>query len=163
MGCCTALAETGRQTPPLARVIAIDLYDGPTAGIAECAGCQKPYSFRMEAWDDHRVLRVFTLAPLPDGSFGNALAVFSGAGQPVWPEWWPSEFASDEAREAAWRRANEILASAEAPEYVILTKDLSEIPAAVLQIDDPEKRSVLEGLLETGGSFEDWYTFVNPR
>ena len=160
MTCCAAFVRYDQKSP-LSRIIAVDIYDGPLAGVAECRECRRPYSFHMEAWDRDQAIRVFTLAPLPEGSFDEALASFSDAGQPTWPEWWPSTFSSDRHREYAWRRANEIMASAGPPECVVIAESLGGPPIAVLQIDTPEKGANLSRLQEAKAPFDEWHGFVN--
>ena len=85
MNCCIRATPTS-GTPLFSRVIAVDLYDGPTAAIAECDNCAAAYGLRMEAWDDAHIQRVFRACRLPPGSFDEAIAAFADAGPPRWPE-----------------------------------------------------------------------------
>ncbi len=146
------------------RVIAVGFYDGPTRGILQCGVCAAEYLFDMidcNETDDGEDTRIFSLAPLPLGSFEEVVAVCPKEKGPFWPVWAPRwVFASKQQQESASRRVEEILGEASQPEMLmgwigywgrkilaakkLSTEDLSDV-------QDQQKRF---------GKGCDWFAFL---
>jgi hypothetical protein len=92
--CCSELTRLRTKQSPFARIIALDWYDGPRAGLLQCGECFR--EFRFEVLDEligeeEQDIRVYSLAPLGSGSLtrlSDALAQYESPRSPVWvPRW----------------------------------------------------------------------------
>ena len=87
--CCTAMFA-GRNLPsPFGRLVALDYYDGPTSGIAQCRKCARCYSFELAAWDSGQDVRAFAFTNTPAHEFEEIIAACRPLGEPSWPVWVP--------------------------------------------------------------------------
>jgi hypothetical protein len=124
--CCDHWQQKGNFTPPIARMIIVEWYDGPVTGAAICGDCGAEFAFRMVASDDNQTMRIYTLADLQIGQFERLSSAFASAGPPKWPVWWPAHFSSDKERDAAWRQAQTVLAAAAPPTCVVAAEELEK-------------------------------------
>jgi hypothetical protein len=143
-------------------MIALDFYDGPTAGVAECAACHAEYLFEMLDCDDYQDVRIFSLAPLPAGSLEQVLSVCPKSQAPRWPVWcviW--KFPTEAQREAASQHVDEVTGRAGSPEAVIAWEGYAEtiLAARPLMVDDvPDVKPLLSHGVENLP--RDWFAFL---
>ena len=151
--CCRELTHFRSNKSPFTRIIALDWYDGPRAGLLQCGGCFR--EFRFEVLDElidgeEQDVRVFSLAPLASGSltrFSDALAPYETARYPVWvPRW---KFPTEAERSVLDRLTDQIRDGAGPPELVIATPDLSEEIMAAKAITAEDLARVT-----------DWFSFL---
>jgi hypothetical protein len=116
--CCRSL-ETGYSgESPFARLISLDFYDGPTAGVVECGSCGSSLAFQLLGWDAMQDGRVFLLQYLPTGSFVECERACPGA--PAYPSWCPRwHFPDEESRIRAESAIAAIQASAHLPGILV--------------------------------------------
>ena len=106
------------------KVVGFDSWDGPTRGLLQCSQCSAEYFLDLIDWDERdgdNDIRIFSLSPLPRGSFKAIVdACPKTRGGPFWPVWLPRwEFATEDEEKAARSHVDEILAKVERPELVI--------------------------------------------
>src|SRR5262245_38660422 len=85
------------------KVVVLDWYDGPRAGLCRLRTPQAEYSFELvdeRPTDDGLDDRLFALSLLPPGAMDRILPLLHFAGPPVLPVWVPC-WASSDARELA--------------------------------------------------------------
>lgn len=87
--CCNRVPPDFAETLAFQRMIVFDWYDGPTSGILVCDNCETAYLFLMLDWDNQHEIRLFSLAPLPEGSLDEVIGFFQEA--PSWPVWFPNK------------------------------------------------------------------------
>src|SRR3954469_8334148 len=111
---------------PFSRMVGLNYYDGPTAGVAESQDHSACYRFELldelPDWDEGNDIRVFSLAALPPGSLDSLLHVCPGsqhATSPIWVPIW--KFESPAAQETVEREVQRILDRAAPPEAVLAT------------------------------------------
>jgi hypothetical protein len=117
--CCKDIAENISAACPFRRMVAFDWYDGPTSGVTLCEQCSTSYHFMLVDWDAEHEIRVFSLSPLPGGSFEKALELFPD--KPSWPAWMPRALVSPTASDHEFfdRNIQPILDSAGAPVFLL--------------------------------------------
>jgi hypothetical protein len=129
--CCRELIHLKATRSPFTRIIALDWYDGPRAGLAQCGGCN--LEFRFELLDEvinteeGQDVRILSLAPLPPNSLSrlsDALVRYQAPSSPVWVPLW--KFPSEAEQAALDRLTEEILGAAGPPGWVVATPNLSE-------------------------------------
>ena len=143
---------------PFTRIIALDWYDGPRTGFLSCGHCAREY--RFEPLDEvyngpqGRDWRIFSLAPLPDGSMkqlADALSPYEtpwGVHPQVWVPLW-DKFPSSAEEFAMDRLTRRLICGAGPPELAIASPDIAEeISAAKL---------LAAGDLD---SVKDWFAFL---
>ncbi len=146
-------ASLAESKCPFSRIIALDYYDGPISGAAQCAQCSAEYRFEMLAWDDSQDVRIYSLAPLPPQSVAQLTAALSETGPPSWPVWVPIwKFVSEGIGEAVGQEVQRILDRAGSVELVIASEDsLATIMSA--------KQVTGERIAMT----MDWFSFLNLK
>jgi hypothetical protein len=155
---------------PFDRLVAYEIYDGPTHGVAIHSKNGDAFLFEMVAWDDKQTRRVFGLAPLQHELSHSLVRSLSQIEQPRWPEWWIRAGAPQAELEisTAVAIARE---GAGLPAWVVITSGLlgqldqvCELkPRSVL--DEYQRRRALEAAdaevpLTT---FESWRAFVSAH
>jgi hypothetical protein len=162
MTCCKQLETAAGATSPFGRMIALGFYDGPTGGVAECAYCHAEYVFEMLDWDDGQDVRVFSFAPLPAGSFEQVVSACPQSNAPPWPVWVPIwKFSTEEERQAASQRVDEVVKCAGPPEAVIAWEGYAEtiLAARPLTVTDlPDVKPLLSP--GTGNPARDWFVYL---
>ena len=161
-----------RVTPsPFERLIAFEIFDGPTAGVLFSRGTDRAMMFRMLAWDDSRQQRVFALSSLHYSVVQAQVDSLSAALEPRWPEWWLQD-ADDEVRRTLVERAiRRIAGAAEPPSHVVLSSDLLDTLERVVAIESEAGRAEFDHLSErsdrtqevSNGSFASWVSFIEAR
>lgn len=147
------------------RVIVLGWFDGPTYGVAQCSGGVKAYRFNAlatdvdgkhnrSAWDAGEEVRIYSLAPLPDGAFDLLAQLLSETEMPHWPVWhWSprSQFAAEDVESSFLQRIDDILDTATAPELAVATRVgyLQSELLAVSQVTDSDLATV-----------QDWFAFL---
>jgi hypothetical protein len=123
------LREGTKFPSPFTRLVALGYYDGPTQGILECGAAGDTYKFDLIDGDD---LRLYSLAPLPKGSFDEVVRLLTPYQQPRWPAWCPLwSFPSDSVRQEVEKETDRILSGAGPGEWVVAAEDvLGEIVSA---------------------------------
>jgi hypothetical protein len=105
---------------PFSKIIALDFYDGPTAGVLQCETCQAEYKFDMLDWNEEHDLRVMRLSLLPPGSLELCVAALVADGtSPRWPVWVPTRATATELQTIADNTIQSILAKAQPAELII--------------------------------------------
>jgi hypothetical protein len=160
MACCQELDKATRVSSPFGRIVIVEWYDGPVAGVAECTACSKEYAFRLLAWDAEQRARILALGSLPSGSVERMVQVFKSAGEPTWPEWWPAMFPSDAARDAAWSEATKVLALSTEPELLVETTDLSRTIDSSIRLGSASQRAAYGEFARTRHTYEEWKAFM---
>ena len=169
MSTCLNRGSTwGRGESPFDRVIAFEVYDGPTTGVAFCKGGDDAVLFRLLAWDESQVMRVFGLAPLPAQVGTRLLEALTNADHPQWPEWWLKRSPAPEAARAVDQAVSEVLDRGGQTRWVVVTEDLLGGSARLARIVEGAHRQEFERLSRRGspdsevseGSFADWLRFV---
>ena len=70
---------------PFSQMVVLDYYDGPASGFIQCKACGAEYHFYLVDWDQLHNVRIFALAPLPEGSFERLFGVLGAIpDRPVW-------------------------------------------------------------------------------
>ena len=114
-------------TPFFSKVIVLDYYDGPRAGVAHCATCDRTYRFDLldqESGDDGEDVRVFRLTGLPSDAFDRVLSASPNADAARWPVWVPIwQFSNEAARQRADAAVGRVLSEAGPPELVVASSD----------------------------------------
>jgi hypothetical protein len=167
--CCRQLPLSKDIGTPFHRIIGFGLYDGLTAGVAECQTCRSVYRFDMmdmvadrdASWD----IRVFALAPLPSGSFDLLVAACP---QPPGPDWsrnnvWVPKwtFSSKNLETAAKAQIDEILNWAQPAELVVASTPWGEkiLAARKLTAEDLPYIQVVEWA-DDPRRRRDWVSFL---
>lgn len=132
---------------PFSDVVAFGYDDGPTTGIVRCAGCADAYRFDVLAidvdgiydnasWDRGEELRIYSLSPLPAGTFDDIVALLSTVEPPRWPLWIPGIRApSPDLDRLVETNVNPILAVANRPRLLVAAGGLLQPIVAIR--DDP--------------------------
>jgi hypothetical protein len=149
--CCRQLPRSPRGSSPFDRAIVLGWYDGPTEGLVRCGACHRVYRFKMLDWvDEDRGIRVYSLAPLPSDSMDLLVEALSPYRTPSWPMWAPLwKFPTEEDRIAVDRAVDDLMARAEAPEFVLTT------PGPLDEIGDARSISANET-----GDIHDWVSWM---
>ena len=165
-GDCIANVTPGPS--PFGRLIAFSLYDGPIAGLIECASTGEQFLFQLLAWDRKQQNRVFSLSPI-DARVGTKLvASLSQLDQPVWPEWWLDANDSSDADNSMQRFIADAWRAAATPSCLVISSALlvNLISKRTIASDEEQKtfarlskRTPLESEV-TDASFEAWEQFV---
>jgi hypothetical protein len=159
--CCQEPRTLLHAGPVFARIITLGFYDGPTSGLAECAGCGSAYRFDMLDWNDDHQVRVFRLAALPPGSFERSVQVLARTEAPRWPVWvpWVSSRPSDADRERAERELQTILDRARPPELLIAWSGYGENVLAARKVPADELAAVPDWFsLQGPDEGDDWFS-----
>jgi hypothetical protein len=161
--CCQQLSSLPGGRSPFTRIIALGFYDGPTAGILQCASCGAVYRFDMLDWDDNQEVRVFRLASLPPGSLDEAIRAFDKAGPPSWPVWVPvrAAFPSEEIAQQADATIQRILERAEPARYVVAWSGYGETILAAREVPPGELAGVPGWFsADDHASARDWFALL---
>jgi hypothetical protein len=134
--CCRESTHLRTGKSPFSRVIALDWYDGPRAGLLQCGECGREFRFELLDEvindDEGQDVRIFSLAPLPTHSMerlSDALSRYQTPVHPVWVPLW--QFPTAEEESTLDRLTDQILDESGPPELAIATPDLmGEIVAA---------------------------------
>jgi hypothetical protein len=79
----------------------------------------------LDSLDEDREIRIYSLASLANDSWERLIIALSPFMTPIWPTWVPRwEFPSEADRIAIKRIVDELLAQADAPEFVVITPGL---------------------------------------
>lgn len=144
------------MTPHLTSLVAIEIFDGPVAGLAR-GDRGDSWTFRAVAWDDERNIRIFLLNALPADVTEEIVALLGRFEPPRWPAWW----VRTPIAESEWDRIQLLLAQRGPPGFVAATGDLlATAETAWLRLEAPRDLEAVEVLLrepeETGARFEVW-------
>jgi hypothetical protein len=167
--CLDRASSFSSGVSPFDRLIAFEVYDGPTTGVAFCRGSDDPVLFRLLAWDEAQVMRVFSLAPLTVDDGVALLTTLSRVDAPRWPEWWVKGPATSEAARRMEETVSRMLSRAGPDAFVVVTKDLLGAYRGALRIAGGAQRQEFERLSNraspdeevTDGSFEEWLKFID--
>src|SRR2546428_3148480 len=119
---------------PFLRVVALDYYDGPVEGLLACSVCEQEYAFRLLAWDSDFDARLYALARLPSGSIDRVEEILARFGPPSRPLWVPvCRFDTTDEEVTAHQAVDNVLASAQPEELLVLTHDLVKKVDAVFR------------------------------
>jgi hypothetical protein len=133
-------------------MIVLGFYDGPTAGIVECALSHRVYRFEMLDWDDEQRVRIFRLAEMPPETVAECVAVFAPQ-QPKWPIWVPGAASGPEVGQvAANQQLETILASAKPPCLLAAWIGFGEDVLAARRLPPAELADA-----------PDWFSVENPE
>lgn len=117
-------------------MVVLDFYDGPAGGLVKCKVCGTEHHFYMLDWDDAHVLRIFALAPVPDGSLQRLFELFQA--KPDRHVWIPPVFsrASEETLSDLYERGiQDIIDQAATPTVVIAWSTRAEKTLAMRGLD----------------------------
>jgi hypothetical protein len=104
----------------------------------------------LDSVDEDLGIRVYRLAPLPADSMDLLIEALHPYTTPSWPMWAPLwKFPTEEDRSAVDRAVDELLARAEAPEFVMTT------PGLLDEIGDVKSISASET-----GDVHDWVSWM---
>jgi len=119
--CCQDPASLGEGPSPFTQIIALDFYDGPTAGVLRCGACGATYCFDMLDWSEDHTVRIFRLAALPPQAWTQCVDVLSRSESPHWPVWvpWARTRPSEDVRRATDQALQEALAMAKPADLVL--------------------------------------------
>lgn len=165
--CLERILDDGARSP-FTRLVATEIYDGPTAGLVICDITNESYVFRLQAWDDDQKRRVFSLAALDDLNATELLASLRSAEEPRWPEWWLGAPPDNEKRALVNEALTRALSAAGPVVAVLVTDDLLGTIETAARIEIMHGRLRLESLSRRGvpdaevsqGSFADWLQFI---
>jgi hypothetical protein len=119
--CLDAAGRSHSLKSPFDRLLAVEVYDGPTAGIVFCRDGKGALVFRLLAWDERQDLRAFALAPLAMSVAVELIALVSRLEPERWPEWWLKAPGVDSA---VTHQIDEMLARSSEPEFLVITSSL---------------------------------------
>jgi hypothetical protein len=112
------------RRPEFNRLVAFQVYDGPTSGVVFDKATNEPFYFSLQAWDENQERRVFALSRLDKAFVERAIAALSALVEPRWPEWWLQlADAADQREQIEWHMES-IATTAPDAEAIVLTKDL---------------------------------------
>lgn len=138
---------------PFSKIIALGFYDGPEAGVLQCSECLTEYRFEMLDTDfnpEDLDTRIFSLAQLPSGSFDQIVEVCPKVNPPHWPVWMPLwQFPSDDARQTADHRIQEVLDRAVPAELIVAWVGYGDMILAAKRLR-----------LGTQHDIYDWFSFL---
>lgn len=117
-------SNSALRRPDFNRLLAFQVYDGPTSGVVFDKDTDEPFYFSLQAWDENQECRVFALSRLDKAAVERAIAALSALVQPRWPEWWLQLAEGAEQREQIERHVESIATAAPEAEAIVLTKDL---------------------------------------
>ena len=112
---------TGPHVSPVTRLIAMEVYDGPTTGLMQ-SGAGTWYWFEMVAWDDQCLRRAFLVREIGNAAAEKLAAVLAQIDSPRTPEWWLK--AGPLGRAALDVALLELNAQEAAPSFVAISSDL---------------------------------------
>lgn len=112
------------RRPDFNRLVAFEVYDGPTSGVLFDKDTDDPFYFSLQAWDENQERRVFALSRLDKAAVERAIAALSELVEPRWPEWWLQLAETADQREQIERHVESIVTSAPEAEAIVLTKNL---------------------------------------
>jgi hypothetical protein len=159
--CCQDPQTLVTAGSPLGRIIALGFYDGPTAGVLECAACGTAYRFDMLDWDDDHRVRLFRLGALPPGAFDQCVEILARTDTPRWPVWvpWARSRPPDAGRERADQELQAILGRAQRPELLVAWSGYGENLLAARKVPPQELAAVPDWFSSPGpGGAEDWFS-----
>ena len=154
--CCSELHLHPASQSPFHRVLVVDYYDGPIAGLAECGVCLSEFKYQMLAWDDQQSLRIYSFAPLPRRIFAAAVSILEESGPPRWPVWVPPAGRSNTKRKEVYGKLRGIIRKAFRETYVLAAHDLSETILAAKLLESRGLRGVRK---KANWSDPDWFGF----
>jgi hypothetical protein len=156
--CCRDLPRRNGVKSPFAKIIALDWYDGPRAGLLSCGQCAREYRFEPldEVYNGHqgRDWRIFSLAFMPEGSMKRLADAFAPYETPwgIHPQVWVplrDKFPSLAEEFAMDRLTSRLLCEASSPELAIASSDIAEEILAA--------RKLKAGDLD---SVKDWFAYL---
>ncbi|MGQ0641251.1 MAG: hypothetical protein ACT4P6_10860 [Gemmatimonadaceae bacterium] len=148
--------------------MALEIYDGPMAGLVFCDGDESVFVFRLLAWDAKQEQRAFSLMPVEEKLASRTIDLLSSVEAPRWPEWWFNGAGTGSSHEK-WRTAKTRLTRAAGPPaFVVVTTNLLGRIEAVTDLDTQTKRDAFTRMIarpspesdETKASFEEWFSFA---
>lgn len=160
--CYHKTAGLRNQKSPFQQVIAFGYYDGPTAGVAQCAACEQAYKYDLLAWDENQDVRVYSFAPLPAQSFQQIVKACSVLGEPRWPVWVPKwEIEQKETEEKVESEVEQALAGAGQVEIILAAEDLVGDILALKRLA-PADVSRFQALASAGNqnNLQEWLAFL---
>jgi hypothetical protein len=134
--CCRDLSRLSKGPSPFDRAIVLGWYDGPTEGLVRCGACGRNHRFELlDSVDEDRGVRLYSLAPVPADTMDRLVEALAPFMTPSWPMWAPLwKFPTEVDRIAVDRAVDELIARADAPEFVVTTTglldEIDEIKAA---------------------------------
>jgi hypothetical protein len=149
--CCRELTLSAKGPSPFDRAIVLGWYDGPTEGLVRCGACKRVYRFALlDSVDEDRGIRIYSFASLPADSMDGLVGLLSRYMTPSWPMWVPLwQFPTETDRITVDRAVDELIARAEAPEFIVTT------PALLGEIGDVKAISAGEA-----GQVHDWVSWM---
>lgn len=142
--CIEKLSETGPSVSPFERLLAFDVYDGPTSGLVICPDGDDVFFFRMLAWDEERDRRVFSLSRVPTEVVKWVIALLESFETPRWPEWWLRADWNEEQRRRADQALARIISEAGPVEWVVVCTRMLESIEFAKRIRTEAQRASLE-------------------
>ena len=152
--CCRNPATLTTVQSPFSKILALDFYDGPMAGILQCETCHSVYKFDMLDWDEDHEVRIFRLAALPSESLAQCVAALAQPEPPRWPVWVPSreKLPSEQVREEVDRAVQRFLAQAKSAELIVAWSGYGERILAAKSVPAKELNE-----------FPDWFSLEDPH
>ena len=151
--CGRPIAAWRGTASPFAKIIALGFDDGPSTGVVLCQGCSGAYRFELiaidvdgtfdhAAWDRGEELRVFSLAPLPEGSFDRIVAALAAIEAPRWPTWAPGvDLRAPELDRLIESDIASILHGADRPTLVVVAAGLLQPFVTIRESPEPNGRT----------------------
>jgi hypothetical protein len=137
--CCKSASATvpvAISDDPFSQMVVLDYYDGPASGFLKCKVCGAEYHFFMLDWDGLHLVRIFALAPVPEGSFQRLLRLLKA--NPDRRVWIPPVFsrASEEDISDLYDRGiQDVINRAATPSVVIAWSIRAEKALAMRAVD----------------------------
>jgi hypothetical protein len=119
------------------RILSLGYYDGTTNGLLRTGA--HAFQYDLVSWDQEQNRRVYCLAPITLGAFGQAVEALLELGEPTWPFWNPVWRFTTEERRIAAEHALDVLSTAEY-DIVVFAEDLSKQPQEAIPLSEEGRR-----------------------